>query len=183
MDVAKEGGAAVICSPFRRGGGAAIRLGFDIADVVDAKIAVTIDADGQNDPQELPGLVTPIIDDKADVIIGSRIRGAHEITRWWRHVGVKLFSWIYNALMGVRITDISSGYRAIRVDCLPRLDLLQDQYHTSEFLVLCAKQGLRISEAPIHFRRRASGKSKKGNEFLYGLRFARALYTAWLRAK
>jgi hypothetical protein len=85
--------------------------------------------------------------------------------------------------MGAKITDISSGYRAIRVDRIRDLRLYQDQYHTSEFLVMCAKQGLRIAEAPISFKRRTSGKSKKGNEILYGFRFARALFTAWLRAR
>lgn len=182
-EVAEACGAVVLQSPFQRGGGAAIRLGFDVAEKFGAKIAVTLDADGQNDPQEMKGLVEPIVNDAADVVIGSRMLGSHEITYWWRHVGVQLFSFVFNTLMGTRITDISSGYRAIRVDKISKLRLLQDQYHTSEFLVMCAKQGLRIAEAPIHFRRRASGKSKKGNELLYGFRFARALFSAWLRVR
>lgn len=182
-EVAESCGAVVLQSPFQRGGGAAIRLGFDVAEKFRAKIAITIDADGQNDPREMEALIKPIIDNDADVVIGSRMLGSHEITYWWRHLGVQLFSLIFNTLMGTRITDISSGYRAIRVDMLGKLRLFQDQYHTSEFLVMCAKQGLRIAETPIHFRRRASGKSKKGNEFLYGFRFARALFSAWLRVR
>ena len=181
--VAESYGALVLQSPFQRGGGAAIRLGFDAAKKFNARVAVNIDADGQNDPGEMAGLVEPILKARADVVIGSRMLGSHEITRWWRHVGVKVFGFIFNALMGARITDISSGYRAISVDKLNRLQLFQDQYHTSEFLVLCAKQGFQIAEAPICFKRRTSGKSKKGNEFLYGIRFARALLTAWLRAR
>jgi hypothetical protein len=180
-EIAADCGALVIRSPFQRGGGAAIRLGFEAAERYGAAVAVNIDSDGQNDPEEMPGLVKPILADEADVMIGSRILGSHEITFWWRHVGVKLFSAIFNVLLGKRITDISSGYRAIRADCLRVLRLSQDQYHTSEFLVMCAKLGFRIGETPIHFARRASGKSKKGNEFLYGFRFARALLTAWVR--
>ncbi len=181
-EVAEAHGAVVLRSPFQRGGGAAIRLGFDAAEKFGARIAVNLDADGQNDPAEMAGLIEPIIKGEADVVIGSRILGSHEITHWWRHVGVKLFSALFNSLMGARITDISSGYRAIRVDKLAGLRLMQDQYHTSEFLMMCAKQGYRIKEAPIHFRRRTSGTSKKGNELLYGFRFARALLTTWLRA-
>lgn len=182
-EVAEECGAVVLQSPFQRGGGAAIRLGFDVAEKFGARIAVTLDADGQNDPREMKALIEPIVNDAADVVIGSRMLGSHEITHWWRHLGVQVFSFIFTTLMGARVTDISSGYRAIRVDKIAKLRLFQDQYHTSEFLIMCAKQGLRIAEAPIHFRRRASGKSKKGNEFLYGLRFARALFSAWLRAR
>ncbi|GAB4518823.1 MAG: hypothetical protein Kow00133_04170 [Amphiplicatus sp.] len=182
-DVSRAHGALVVRSPFQRGGGAAIRLGFDVAELACARIAVNLDADGQNDPQEMSGLVKPILEDEADVVIGSRILGSHEITHWWRHVGVKLFSAIFNILMSTRITDISSGYRAIRVERLKDLRLYQDQYHTSEFLMMCAKLGLRIREAPIRFARRKSGKSKKGNELLYGFRFARALFTAWVRAR
>lgn len=180
-NVAKSHGASVIHSPFQRGGGAAIRLGFEAAERLKARVAVNIDSDGQNDPQEMSGLVRPILKDEADVVIGSRILGSHEITVWWRHVGVKVFSTIYNVLMGKNITDISSGYRAIRADRLSEFRLYQDQYHTSEFLVMCAKLDLRISEAPIKFSRRTSGKSKKGNELLYGFRFARAMLFAWAR--
>lgn len=179
--VAQANGAQVLRSPFQRGGGAAIRLGFEAAERAGAAVAVNIDADGQNDPQEMERLVRPILNQEADLVIGSRILGSHEITVWWRHVGVLLFSALYNFLLGQKITDISSGYRAIRVDKLRLLRLRQDQYHTSEFLVMCAKLNFRIAEAPIRFSRRVSGKSKKGNEVLYGLRFARALLTAWMR--
>lgn len=181
--VARRHGAIVIRNPFRRGGGAAIRAGFDAAIAVSADVAVTLDADGQNDPQEMPGLVRPILEDRADIVLGSRILGRHEITVWWRHVGVLLFSRLLNLLMGTRITDVSTGYRAVRVRALERLALRQDQYHTSEFLVLAAKARLRIAEAPIVFKRRLSGKSKKGNELLYGFRFAYVLLTSWLRTR
>lgn len=179
--VARAHGAMVARNPFPRGGGAALRVGFDLARELGAEAVVTIDADGQNDPRELPGVVRPVLEDAADVVIGSRILGRHEKTNWWRHLGVLLFSRVLNLLMGTRITDVSSGYRAIRVASLARLKLRQDQYHTSEFLVLAAKARLRLAESPITFTRRLSGRSKKGPELLYGLRFAHVLLTSWLR--
>src|SRR6056297_1272380 len=121
--VARRHGAIVIRNPFRRGGGAAIRAGFDAAISVGADVAVTLDADGQNDPREMPGLVRPILADEADIVLGSRILGRHEITVWWRHVGVLLFSRLLNVLMGTRVTDVSTGYRAVRVRALERLAL------------------------------------------------------------
>jgi hypothetical protein len=167
--------------PANRGGGAALRTGFDIGVACGAQVVVTIDADGQNDPEAIPDLARPILNYSADVIIGSRILGEHEITRWWRHLGVVLFSHLINLLMGTRITDCSSGFRAIRTTSLGQLTLFQDQYHTSEFLIQAAKKGLRIDEKPIVFRRRISGKSKKGHEVLYAFRFFYVLTTTWLR--
>lgn len=181
--VVEEAGCMLARVPVNRGGGAALRTGFDIAMATGASVVVTIDADGQNDPEAVPDLAQPILDDKADVIIGSRILGAHEITHWWRHIGVVLFSRLINLLMGTKITDCSSGFRAIRTESLKRLRLFQDQYHTSEFLILSAKKNLRIDERPIVFRRRISGKSKKGNEILYAFRFLYVLTKTWLRGR
>jgi hypothetical protein len=169
--------------PVNRGGGAALRTGFDIARAARAKIIVTIDADGQNDPEAVPMLVGPILAGEADIVIGSRILGGHEVTHWWRHVGVIVFSNLINFLMGTKITDCSSGFRAIRAECIASLRLLQDQYHTSEFLILSAKRGLTIKERPIVFRRRYSGRSKKGPEILYAFRFFYVLTTTWLRGR
>jgi hypothetical protein len=181
--VAEASGCLLAEVPVNRGGGAALRTGFDIAVSAGARAVVTIDADGQNDPEAVTDLARPILDGSADVIIGSRILGAHEITHWWRHWGVVLFSRLINLLMGTRITDCSSGFRAIRTAALPELRLFQDQYHTSEFIILAAKKGLRIQERPIIFRRRISGSSKKGPELLYAFRFFYVLTTTWLRGR
>ncbi len=181
--VVKAAGCLLAKVPVNRGGGAALRTGFDIAVITESAVVVTIDADGQNDPEVVPDLVQPVIENEADVIIGSRILGKHEITHWWRHLGVILFSRLINLLMGTKITDCSSGYRAIRTESLKSLRLFQDQYHTSEFLILSAKKKLKIDERPIVFRRRISGKSKKGHELLYAFRFFYVLTTTWLRGK
>jgi len=181
--VAREHGALTIRDPEQRGGGAALRAGFDVARAHDVAVAVTLDADGQNDPVEMPPLVEPLAAGRADIVIGSRILGRHENTKSLRHAGVVLFSRTLNVLMGTRVTDIASGFRAARTPCLARLPLRQDQYHTSEFLVMAAKTGLRITEVPITFKRRLSGTSRKGPELLYGLRFTGVLVGSWLRVR
>jgi hypothetical protein len=180
-EVARAHGAVVAAMPFNRGGGAALRVGYDLAVRTRAAALVTLDADGQNAPDEMPPLLDPILTGRAEVVIGSRRLGRHDVTVWWRDLGVRVFTRLMNALMGTRLTDVSSGYRAMAPDALARLRLTQDQYHTSEFLIMAAKHGLTMTERPIHFRRRASGASKKGNEVLYGLRFAWVLITSWLR--
>lgn len=180
--VAEQAGALVVRNPVTRGGGAALRVGFEAALRWNACCAVTLDADGQNDPGEIHRLVEPIVRGEADIVVGSRILGVHHRANWWRHAGVILFSKIFNVLMETKITDIASGYRAVRPDALRRLPLRQDQYHTAEFLVFSAKRGAQIVEVPITFYRRASGRSKKGPEVLYGLRFAYVLFRSWVRA-
>jgi hypothetical protein len=174
-------GALVAAVPMNRGQGAALRVGFDAATRWRAGCAVTLDADGQNSPKEMAELVAPVLDGAADVVIGSRILGVHHKTNWWRHLGVLFFNRVFNVLMDTSITDISSGYRAVRPDLVQTLPLRQDQYSAAEFLVLAAKRGARIVERPITFHRRASGRSKKGPEVLYGLRFAYVLLRSWLR--
>ncbi len=179
--VAREHGALVTALPFNRGQGAALRVGYDFAVRAAAAALVTLDADGQNQPEELPELVAPVLAGAADIVIGSRRLGRHEVTVWWRDLGVTLFTRVMNLLMGTCLTDVSSGYRAMAPAALAQLHLTQDQYHASEFLIMAAKLGHRITERPIYFRRRSSGASKKGNDLLYGLRFAWVLVTSWLR--
>ena len=81
----------------------------------------------------------------------------------------------------MRITDCSNGYRAFRVESLERLVLRQDQFHTSELIIEAAKKGINIGEAPITVMRRASGESKKGRDWSYGLSFARTILKTWWR--
>lgn len=174
-------GALVATVPLNRGQGAALRIGFEAANRWQAACVVTLDADGQNDPHEMAKLVAPVVRGTADLVLGSRILGKHHKTNWWRHVGVLLFSRVFNVLMGTRITDIATGYRAVRPQALRTLPLRQDQYSGAELMVLLAKRGARIAERPITFHRRLSGTSKKGAEALYGVRFAYVLLRSWLR--
>lgn len=181
VEVARRHGAAVVRMPFNAGGGAALRAGFDAALALDARYIVTMDADGQHDPGELPALLEPLTANELDLVIGSRIMGAHERVSVSRSLGIRLFSRVINALVGTRITDCSSGYRAIRADVLARLRLIQEQYHTAEMIIDTAKRGYRIGERPIVIRRRSHGHSKKGRDFVYGFFFLRTIVKTWLR--
>ncbi|MFQ5560738.1 MAG: glycosyltransferase family 2 protein, partial [Nitrospinota bacterium] len=147
--VTRLSGYPVVSNPMKRGGGAALRLGYDIAVQGNAKILVTMDADGQHLPEEIEGLVAPIINDSADVVIGSRILGKYEQDSRLRLLGVHIFSFMINFIAGTRITDCSNGFRAFRVDAMKKVLLLQDQFHTAELIIDAAKKGLRIGEAPV----------------------------------
>jgi hypothetical protein len=178
---AREAGALAIRSPANRGGGAALRAGFDIGAQLGSQIVVTMDADGQHDPEEMERLVAPIVEDRFDFVIGSRLIGKREPDSAVRLAGIYFFNAIIRLLTTASVTDCSNGYRALRLTELERLELRQDQYHTSELIIEAAKKGVRIGEAPVTVRRRLTGESKKGRNWFYGWSFAKTILKTWLR--
>ncbi len=178
---AQAGGAFAVRSPINRGGGAALRLGYDILKAADIEFCVTMDADGQHDPQEIPALLDPLRKERCDIVIGSRIIGGREKDSLFRLAGVYFFGFIINRLTGIRITDPSSNFRAFKTEVIDRVHLEEDQYHTSELIINAAKSGFRIDEAPITILKRKYGKSKKGKDWKYGLNFARIVIKSWWR--
>jgi len=179
--VARSAGAMVARLPIRRGGGLALRVGYDIAVQLDGVVVVTMDADGQHVPDEMPLLVKPILSGEADMVNGSRVLGEFERESLIRHVGVHFFSWLVTVLTGSRVTDVSNGYRAIRADILKGLVLDQDQFWTGELLIEVMRQRRRILEVPITIRARTSGVSKKPKTFKYARNFTKAILQTWLR--
>jgi hypothetical protein len=179
--VARAGGALVARHPIRRGGGLAMRVGYEIGIRLNADVVVTMDADGQHVPDEMPLLVKPIVEGQADLVNGSRVLGEFERESLVRHVGVHFFSRIVTIMIGTRITDVSNGYRAVRTDVLRNLQLDQDQFWASELLIEGMRHRLRIVEVPITIRARQGGESKKPKNWKYGWHFAKAIVKTWLR--
>lgn len=180
-EAVEEQGYLVVGNKINRGGGAALRLGYDILKETSAKISVTMDADGQHDPAEIEKLVRPILEDKYDVVIGSRFLGKYEKDSAFRISGIYLSNFIINLLLGSKITDCASGFRAFKVDLLKSVTLREDQYHTSELLIDAIKRNLRVGEAPITISKREFGQTKKGRNLIYSLNFAKAVLKAWWR--
>lgn len=181
LEIVKKHGYSSVSNPINRGGGAALRLGYDIAMAAGAKYIVTMDADGQHLPEEIERLVTPLLKDDVDIVIGSRILGKREKDNIFRLLGIYVFNFIINLLAGIRITDCSNGFRAFNIDSLKKVLLLQDQFHTAELIIDAARKGLRIGEVPVTLLRRYSGKSKKGKDLSYGFNFSKTILKSWLR--
>jgi len=171
----------VVKNPINRGGGAALRLGYDILNKAGAQLCVTMDADGQHQPEDLKKLVLPILNGEYDCVIGSRVLGQSEQITYLRTIGVFIFGKIISVLLGKKVTDPSSGFRAFRMESVASINLHEDQYHTSELIVEAVKKGLRIGELPITILRRKHGKSKKGNDWAYGFHFAKIILKTWWR--
>jgi hypothetical protein len=181
MERARAVGAAAVHLPLNRGQGAALRTGYRLALATGARLVVTMDADGQHQTTELPRLIQPILDGKADVVNGSRVLGAADPSHAARKLGIKVFAWALSALTASRVTDPACGYRAVRTEALRDLEFHQDQFHNSEFILEASKRKLRTLEVPVTVTNRISGASKKPPHFRYGLGFANALLRAWLR--
>ena len=182
-DVAREAGEWTCVLPVNLGQGAALRLGYELAAAHGARYVVTLDADGQNDPGELPAMLQPVLDDDADVVIASRRLGTDRTTDRFRRAGVTFFARAINAIAGQQLTDSSNGYRAFRVDVLDDIvpHLVQDQYQTAEVVITASSRGWRITERPTTWHPRASGTSKKGGNLVFGLNYARVILTTWVR--
>jgi glycosyltransferase involved in cell wall biosynthesis len=179
--VAREAGVYVAALEQNSGQGAALRLGYRIAREHGAQYIVTLDADGQWDPADVSRILEPILADEADFVLGSRVLGRAETDDVFRHAGVKVFALLVRLLTGVRVTDTSSGVRAFRVEVTATVRQEEPQYQASELLVGAICQGYRIAERPVVMRKRTAGKSKKGHNFLYGLRYGRTLLHTWWR--
>ena len=182
-EVARRHGAHVVRLKRNCGHGIALRVGYQLAREHGAEYIVTLDGDGQWNPVELPIVLEPVVRGEADFVIGSRVLGGAEAQNRLRGTGVHVFAALVRMLTGVRVTDTSSGFRALRAEVTATVRQEQVQYQTSELLIGAIFHGYRIAERPIVMRRRVAGESKKGPNALYGLRYARVILRTWWRER
>lgn len=182
-DLARAAGAVVGRHRRNLGQGDALRTGFAMAQRLDARVVVTMDADGQHDPSDLPALVGPIVTGDADYVQGSRFLGAYDDAGGARDLGIRGFTQLIRMLTGTEITDCTNGFRAIDGAALPRLRLVEDRFSASEILIQAAGHGLRIREVPVHIRSREVGSSKKPRGLRYAFGFLGAIVRSWARAR
>jgi hypothetical protein len=180
-DVAAEHGALVARHVTNRGGGAALRTGYRLMVESGAEVVVTLDADGQHLPAEMPRLVEPVLNGEVDVAHGSRVLGHADRNTRARELGIVFFNRLVSFITRTHVTDCSNGYRAVRTTVLPQLVLRQEQFHTSEFMIEAIKRGVPAKEVPITVEQRLHGHSKKPAVMRYGLGFANAIVRTWLR--
>jgi glycosyltransferase involved in cell wall biosynthesis len=185
VEVALEAGAITFVLAENLGHGYALRVGYSLCIELGAQYVVTLDADGQNDPSELPSMLAPLIDDSADFVLASRRLGQDTTTDRFRKVGVRVFSGLISAMGGTKLTDTSNGYRALRVLMLDDVvhRLTQAQYQTAELLITCMKRGWRVVERPTRWLPRTSGTTKKGNNIWFGLHYGQVVLGTWWRER
>ena len=159
-EVALKAGAELISHDTNLGKGEALKSGFKAVD--DDSLIVAIDGDGQHNPNEIPYLIEPIIEDGADLVNGSRyMNGPEENTPAYRRVGQKVLDIATNISAGIKVTDSQSGFRAFSPKTKNVFRFNDTGFGIeSEMLVDAADAGLKIVEVPITVRYDLDGSTK-----------------------
>jgi len=145
-------GANVIRIPKNSGKGNALSIGLTTAALNRSNVIVCLDADGQHDPNDIPKIVQPILDEKADMVIGSRFldEKSRELIPAHRRLGQSVLTYATNLGNVTKITDSQSGYRAFRKDVLEGFDYAAEGMDIESNMVRSAvKRRLKIQEVPI----------------------------------
>ena len=164
-------GAEVLRHPFRVGVGGAISTGFEAAMRRGADAILTIDGDGQHDPNDAPKLLRPISSGEADLVIGSRFLGDPSPMPLHKKLGNRAISILASSASGLRITDSQSGYRAHSRAVVEAVRYSSFGYGwASESIILAARRGFRVAEVPI--RTIYPVKRKRGAGVIDGTKIA-----------
>jgi glycosyltransferase involved in cell wall biosynthesis len=159
--IAARGGAAVLNLPFNVGIGGAMQAGYQYALEHGFELAIQVDGDGQHDPREIGRVLEPILDGRADLVVGTRfVEGGGYRGTPLRRVGIRIFAAIVSLMVGQRVSDTTSGFRGVNRKAL-RLFAAQypHDYPEVESIVLLSRHGLRLLEVPVQMRVRETGNS------------------------
>ncbi|MDH7508762.1 MAG: glycosyltransferase family 2 protein [Methanomassiliicoccales archaeon] len=171
--IARSAGAVVISHPRNMGVGAAFATGVEKALSLGADIVVTLDADGQFQPSDIPRLIQPIIEGKADFVTGSRFMNNEPVSgmNGVKRIGNRFFTRLTSWLTGMKFTDTQCGFRAYSKEALLRITTFGRFTYTQEVFLDLVNKNMRVVEVPIRVLPRQCGKSKVvKNPFSYGLR-------------
>ena len=142
--------------------GGAVQTGYLFAKMENYDIAIQFDGDGQHDVGSIDNLILPIKNGIADFVVGSRfIGGTSEFkSTKMRRVGIKYFTWLIKVMVGVKITDATSGFRAANKRAIMYLaDQYSIDYPEPESIVDLVQNGFTVGECPVNMYERSSGKS------------------------
>jgi len=160
---AKNHGAIVIKHEKNLGKGEALKTLFDYAKKSEAEIMITIDGDGQFLPEEIPKLMNPIINGKADVVIGYRFDDAEQMPTY-RKVGNKFLDKVTNLASDLPFRDSQGGFRAYSRKAFEDIRFSTSGFGVdAEILVNAANRGLRILEEKVTVIYNTGGKTSTKN--------------------
>jgi glycosyltransferase involved in cell wall biosynthesis len=150
----------VIHHPTNRGKGAALRSGIAAAT---GQVIVVQDADLEYDPTDLPALLEPIRQGRADAVYGSRFQGGpHRVLFFWHSVGNRVLTLLSNMFTNLNLTDMETCYKLVRADLLKALPLTSDRFGFEvEITARLSQCGARIWELPITYSGRTYAEGKK----------------------
>ncbi len=176
-----------ISLPINLGIGGAVQTGFVYAFQHDYDIALQVDGDGQHPPEAIPQLIAPIVDDRADVVIGSRyLYESQIVSSWARRLGSGVLASLIFVATGNKITDPTSGFRAFNKKAIYFLS----QYYPQEYpepisTIELLENGFRLQEVPVEMMVRQFGRSSITgmDTFLYMIKVIFAIIIVKLRRR
>jgi len=159
--VARDLGVTVLGLPFNLGIGGAMQTGYRYAEQNGYDVAIQFDGDGQHVAAEVQTFLDGMRQGRADIIVGSRfLKPGDYRSPFFRKLGIWIFSTVLSAILGMRVTDTTSGFRAANrrvIDFFARS--YPEDYPEVESLVLLHRAGLTIEEVPVRMRDRTGGRS------------------------
>ncbi len=148
--IAKQNGATVISHKKNQGYGASIITLFERARQEDADIMITIDGDGQHDPDQIPLLINTLQENNVDVVIGSRFLDKSSNTPGYRKQGIKIITSAANFGADFKVSDAQSGFRAYSKNAIKSIHPTETGMAVStEILLKISNKGLALAEVPI----------------------------------
>lgn len=188
-DIARSLGiVGIVDLPCNLGIGGAVQAGFKFAKRRGYDVAFQFDGDGQHVASEIESLLVPIRKNRADVVIGSRFCGTNDGYRPGiaRRLGIKIFEVVNLFLIGERIMDNTSGFRAYNQKAIAFLARNYPMdYPEPEAVLILGKNGFRLKEVPVRMQERKSGQSSISGmwSFYYMVKVLLALIVCWMRPR
>lgn len=149
-NIARQAGATVITHDKNQGYGAAIATLFDYARKQNAQMMITLDGDGQHNPEQIPILINAMTNHNVDVVIGSRFLDDNTKASSYRKTGIKIITSASNYGTNIKVSDSQSGFRAYSKDAIDAIHPTEQGMSVStEILLKISNKGLSIAEVPI----------------------------------
>lgn len=180
---AKSKGAQVVRNSSNKGLAFAFARGLDAALGMDADVIVNTDADFQYNQKQIPSLIKPILDGKADMVLGSRFKGVMEFMPAQKYWGNRMMSMLISLLTGMRISDAQTGFRAFSREAALKVNVFSDYTYTQETILEAWEKKLVITEVPADFRRREGESRLISNIFVYAKRAGFTIIETYLSYK
>lgn len=157
--IARSRGATVVSHPVNMGLGAAVRTGLGAAVEAGARAVAYLDADLEYFPEDIPALVEPVLDGRADYVLGSRFLGGVRGMRLYRRIGNYAFTGLLMLLTGRWMTDGQTGMRAFSREAAASAEIIHDYNYAQVLTLDLIRKGFRLAEVPIRYRVREHGES------------------------